>query len=374
MSKTSEATVFPLQCATLDPLCYAPAKLMIVDILNMKPLLGSRSLFMYKTHPINYVDVFGFVTSLKRKEDSLMCDIDDGTGKIRCFCQLKGPREFMPPERAAVSALSGPLQDRLLAGKIHSTISLGDFLNIRGQLKLSLRDNVVYVTTCKWNVLDGPESDDLWLEKLTEQINLYDQVYDKPFQMDENLRKSSKSFVTKQVRETLLRILKPVLNQFITDPTNMFEFYGYELLEMEEIKKCFASCFSGTRIAASVDYLSENEKKCISLTVVANLLHSYVVEGELIKKSSLKHESVTNFNQLDARYFVTVQCHKVIDAVKKIFQDLSSKQRSVGSSSILRHFDVSDFNFIRFSKHGDAIINTVLHLIKDNFNHGQSVS
>ena len=365
MSKTSETTTFPIQCATLDPLCHTPVRLMIVDILKLKPLLGSRSWFMYKTHPINNVDIIGFVTSLKRREDTLECGIDDGTGHIKCFCPLKCPPKLLPPDEKAVSSLSKSLQERLSINSVNTTISLGDFLNVCGQLKIGLWNDTMYVTNTKWVVLDQPNSDDLWLEKLNEQISLYEQVYDEPFLMDENLRKSSKSFVTKQVRETLLKTLKPIIGKYVADPSSVFEFYGYELFDVEEVKKCLATCFSGTPASGSVDYLNDTEKKYISSTCIVNLLHSYVVDGQLIKKSSLRHESVTNFSQLDARYFVTVRCNKVIDAVRQIASDLASKKVAVDSYSVLRRFDVSDFDFMRFSKHGEAIVDRILNLIGD---------
>ena len=349
----------PAPCVTLDPLHSTPVKLKISDIVELQSLLGTRSLFLYKNHSVTAVDVIGFVTSLKVKYDSFDCNIDDGTGSIQCYCSFDSDLQTKNP--SASRTKSKFLQRRLQ--RRPRTISLGDFLQVRGNVKLNAWKNNKYISNCSWKALDQPNADEVWLEFLREQAVLYKEVYDRPFSVNVNLKKAAKSFATREMRRNCYSVFEPFVYKLIKTPGDLSEFFGYEVLELKDIKQSIPNCFSTE--SNGVDFTNQ-EKNVITFTVVADLLHKYVVSGDLIKKKCLSQEAVTNIDQINARYYLTALCEPVLKKVRDITKKLIEDHKPADVYNILSSFDEPNFCFLRNSKYGAAVITAALRSIDFN--------
>ena len=356
----------PIQCATMDPLYNTPARLMVGDIIKMKPFLGSHSLFLYKNHPINSVDIFGLVTSLKRKEDSWVCNIDDGSGCIQCFCPVKRSQKSFS-NHSGFKSLSNSLQKRLTETNKVSAIALGDFIRAIGYIKLGLWNKIVYITNCRWEVLRYHNMDEVWLQMFQEQVKLYEEVYDKPFVLTEEMLMSAKSFVSKDIRENLHKYLDPIITNFISDPENTSPFFGYELLELNDVKRVVSECMPQHQSIGQPELLSKNEQNTILSNTVVTLLHKHVASGVVMKKKRLFHEVVTNLDQLDARYYVTANCKSFLTLVQSAVVVLNKQESPVTGSAVLDLIESYDFNFLRHYKHGVVVVENALTALNVRF-------
>ena len=353
----------PIQCVTLDPLYNTPARLRIGDILKLKPILGSRSIFVFNTHPINSVHVLGLVTSLKRKEDSWAINLDDGTGSIQCYCPIKS---IASPELANFKSLSLSLQKRCRGLTQIKSMDLGDFLNVIGPVKVSSLSNKNYISHCSWSVLNFRNMDEIWLNSLKEQEKLYQEVYSKPFVISEQLIKSSKSFLEKKVREVITKHLESIIGNLINDSADSPMFLGYEILEMDEVNNLLRQCFVNSATEGNSELMSDREKKSVMFKAIAGVLHANVSNGILIRKKGLKYEAMTNMDQLDAQYYVTAYFKPFLKAVQNAVEKLDKENKAVHADAVLQVFDCPDFNFLRVSKHGFvAVLNALELLSKD---------
>ena len=358
----------PLQCVTLDPLHNTPARLMVGDILKLKPFLGSHSLFSYRNHPINAVDILGLVTSLKQKEDTWVCHVDDGTGSIQCFCSIKSPVNSSLSQ-LMMKNISVSLHRRLSGADSESSISLGNFIRVIGNIKLSLWSENIYISNCTWNILKHRNMDEMWLQSFREQIKLYQEVYDQPFSLNEETLRSAKTFLSKELRENLNKTLNPIVTRFIKDSENTSSFFGYEMLELDEVKLAVSTCFPSTDISENIKLLSKNEQNAIITNSVATLLHKHVANGVLMKKKCLSHEVVTHMDQMDARYFITANCKPFLTLVQNAVLNLVKQEKPVTGSSVLQSLESCDFNFVRYCKHGMVVVENALKSLNIDFYH-----
>ena len=367
MTADSSVPSMTFQCVSADPLFNAPVKLLIHDVLHgLTPIAANKTMFLYKTHPVNQAEVVGVVTSLKHKGDVLQCSLDDGTGSIECFCPFHERPEV---DDALLLLVSERTRERLRPQC--RAMKLGDVLRVSGWIKQGLWSNRMYLSNCKWSSLRKPNDDELWLKHFQEVAELRDNVYSKPFCLNEKLQDASKSLLLHEIYTNLCKTFQPVVEDIVcTSKYNHDNFFGFELLELADIQKIVQSVLTEPRAngpTLHTSVLTNQDKKHVAANALASVLHVHVAEGRLLKQKSLAHQAVTNNDQIDSRYFVTTKCRPILQGV----QAAMAKNEADGKSSfsawaVLKDLDAAEFSFFKSSKHAVNVVKTAMENIKRN--------
>ncbi|XP_076821084.1 CST complex subunit STN1-like [Clavelina lepadiformis] len=355
-----------------DFLCTDPGKLLICDILKLKPFPFSKNLFLYNSHLVKNIEVLGVVTSIKHKEDTVLCAVDDGTGSMQCYCDIprsslaQRPGQSCSEKAGNIDIFNSAPEDLLkpFEGGLQRSIVLGDFVVVHGFVKRGLWNDSIYLSNGTWAVKDSRGLDDVWEKRLQHQMKLYKEVYDKPLKLDEHQRTLAKTFAVDLASRELKKDLEVKLKDLIqTSLIAPHEFFGYELMEVQEIQASIDFCFKEKSSEGKErDWYQVNkaEKKSLIYQALASLLHRYVASGHLIRKKCLEHEAVVKMDQLDSRYYITIRCKQFLNAVRDAIAYVRRRKLSVDPHFVMQAFDEPSFNFIKKSKYGMTVLTVAM--------------
>ena len=181
---------FPISYAPLDPLFGTYARFFIRTIHGFKVVTGTKRIFLHpKGHPINKVEIFGFVTNKIDKQNSLKLSVDDGTGSIICFVNKpiksfgsqKTVAEFTEAMVKSDFARNSTLLDsKLICRDPGYNMKTGDFILVRADLLSSNWNPLPQIIARQVEVVEEPILEK-WSKWINETITLNEEVYSRVF-------------------------------------------------------------------------------------------------------------------------------------------------------------------------------------------------
>ncbi|XP_066284207.1 CST complex subunit STN1-like [Branchiostoma lanceolatum] len=213
----------------LDPLHRAFVKMFIRDVLEMDNYPGHPALnvYAYKNHPISRVDLLGWVVRVEEREKLFNYAIDDGTGVIGCTCWkprvqsttgkgLIDDNDYSTTgastsansaEQEFVEFLASKMQEiKKCVRQLRQPVKLGDLLHVRGRIK-SYRGRREVGAAYFHLVVDPTCSTEI--RRTMEQLQLYQDFYDVPFQLPrcQEGGDSSEAGVVKSLQDAIANFL-----------------------------------------------------------------------------------------------------------------------------------------------------------------------
>ena len=323
--------------STLDPLCYSQVLIYIKDLLSASNV--NDNIYQLMSRYISKVKIFGFVVKLQYRHDSIDCFIDDGTAEVRCF--LKNTIDL-----DAISQCSAAVNSNLVSRYQHtSSIELGSFIILSGIIKTD-RCSKNYVSSSQWEKCDEFKFQSLWHTLVKRRINLYKEVYTKSINLETLVDKAKVSIVLQKLYHMSLEKFKSVFNELIKK-TNFTEFYGYELFDTSEIKQAVSEC----KQKLMSDFKHPKENKVFSSALCCVLFWNSC-EGFLIRDRSKISSKVTKHDQLNSRYFVTLN----YKPLKQFLSTYLSEHENYPSIKKLELILSKKFTFFVNNKHSSSAL------------------
>ncbi|XP_061492066.1 CST complex subunit STN1 [Rhineura floridana] len=228
----------------LDPIFSAFARLYIKDIQEMKESKQIPGIFFYNRHPIRQVDILGTVVLTKERDAFHTYGVDDGTGVISCTCwknplaEQKSFSEFESHPRTS-SDLHLVEQIRKLQVAIcqKTRLEIGDIIRVRGCIRIYRQQREIKASM--YYKVDDPMCE-VQISRMLELPRLYRDIYDKPFQFQEEAQSQgaagtldSITVLSKSIRDFLLK-------------NKIQSFYQQELETVEPLVSMIKEDGSGT--------------------------------------------------------------------------------------------------------------------------------
>nr|XP_033797157.1 CST complex subunit STN1 [Geotrypetes seraphini]XP_033797159.1 CST complex subunit STN1 [Geotrypetes seraphini]XP_033797160.1 CST complex subunit STN1 [Geotrypetes seraphini] len=219
----------------LDPSFLAFAKMYIKDILEMEESRQVPSMFMYKGHPIKQVDILGTVVYKKERENFYNYGVDDSTAVVNCICWKEMDEMEKPPSRA--TSYQNTVGRLTLVEKLKKLkelecqsvrMEIGDVIRVRGYIRVFREQREVVAST--YYKVDDPVCD-IQISRMLELPYIYRTIYDRPFQVPEQLKLESQE-TNSLTFSSLVRQLSEKVKGFLMED-RVENFYQRELETME---------------------------------------------------------------------------------------------------------------------------------------------
>ncbi|XP_033005630.1 CST complex subunit STN1 [Lacerta agilis] len=283
----------------LDPIFSAFARLYIKDLQEMRESKQVPGIFFYNRHPIRQVDILGTVVLIKERDALYIYGVDDGTGVISCTCwknplaQQKSLSDFRPhPSTSSGLDLVEQIRKLQVAICQKTKLEIGDTIRVRGCIQIFRQQREIKASM--YYKVDDPMCEVL-ISRMLELPRLYREIYDQPFQLQEEAQSQGAAYMLGSITELSKKIRDFLLKNKIQS------FYQQELETVEALVSLVKE--DGPRTAEQTDSKPGPCSKLIrdSFTEAIKVLQK---EGVLFQKSK---------NPKDM-YFVTEQdkeLHKV---------------------------------------------------------------
>ena len=323
--------------STLDPLCYSQVLIYIKDLLSASKV--NNSVYQLMTRYISKVKIFGFVVKLQHRHDSIECCIDDGTAEVKCFLQNTLDLD-------AINQVTAELKpDLVYRHQQHLNVELGNFVVLSGIIKTD-RSDVNYVSSSQWEKSDGLKFQSLWHTLIKRRIDLYKRIYTKSINLETLVDKAKVSIMLQKLYHLSLEKFKSVINELIKN-SNFTEFCGYELFETSEMKQAISEC----KQKLMMDFKHPKENKVFTCALCCVLFWN-VCEGFLIRDKNKISSKVTKHDQLNSRYFVTLN----YKPLKNFLSTYLSKHKDHPSVEKMKLILSKKFSFFVNYKHSSSVL------------------
>ncbi|XP_022108855.1 CST complex subunit STN1-like isoform X2 [Acanthaster planci] len=246
--------------------------------------------FAYQNHPINRVDVIGWLVRVEERPSMFYYGVDDGTGVINCCC-WKSKNNGEP--RSMLNGEGTSLSDIVLS-KVYkydtqeSCLELGDVIHVRGRLKCYR--NRLEVSASYYRKIDDPCCR-IEIHRMEELPNIYENVYDLPFVLPshvmQELKVQNEEERTGLTREAQLidRLQNYLQNHLADRHTGIKNFHLNELETLDDVM-AIASC-------QCLEYKNEGGSGSAPIKQIRNIIKQAVLRLEregTVYRSGMIHD------------------------------------------------------------------------------------
>uniref|UniRef100_A0A670I251 CST complex subunit STN1 n=1 Tax=Podarcis muralis TaxID=64176 RepID=A0A670I251_PODMU len=217
----------------LDPIFSAFARLYIKDVQEMKESKQVPGIFFYNRHPVRQVDILGTVVLIKERDACYTYGVDDSTGVISCTCwknplaQQKSLSDFRPhPSTSSGLDLAEQIRKLEVAVCQKTRLEIGDTIRVRGCIQIFRQQREIKASM--YYKVDDPMCEVL-ISRMLELPHLYRDIYDQPFQLQEEAQSQGAVYMLGSITELSKKIRDFLLKNKIQS------FYQQELETVEAL-------------------------------------------------------------------------------------------------------------------------------------------
>ncbi|XP_028586194.2 CST complex subunit STN1 isoform X2 [Podarcis muralis] len=259
----------------LDPIFSAFARLYIKDVQEMKESKQVPGIFFYNRHPVRQVDILGTVVLIKERD----------------ACYTYG--DFRPhPSTSSGLDLAEQIRKLEVAVCQKTRLEIGDTIRVRGCIQIFRQQREIKASM--YYKVDDPMCEVL-ISRMLELPHLYRDIYDQPFQLQEEAQSQGAVYMLGSITELSKKIRDFLLKNKIQS------FYQQELETVEALVSLVKE--DGPRTAEQTD---SKDGPCSKL-----IRDSFTEAIKVLQKKGVLFQKSKNPQDM---YFVTEQdkeLHKV---------------------------------------------------------------
>ncbi|XP_060130704.1 CST complex subunit STN1 isoform X2 [Zootoca vivipara] len=266
----------------LDPIFSAFARLYIKDLQEMKESKQVPGIFFYNRHPIRQVDILGTVVLIKER------DVFYTYGDFRSHPSTSSDLDLVEQIRKLQEAICQKTR-----------LKIGDTIRVRGCIQIFRQQREIKASM--YYKVDDPMCEVL-ISRMLELPRLYRDIYDQPFQLQEEAQSQDAAYMLGSITELSKKIRDFLLKNKIQS------FYQQELETVEALVSLVKE--DEPRTAEQTDSKAGPSSKLIrdSFTEAIKVLQN---KGVLFQKSK---------NPKDM-YFVTEQDKELHKVTLEVLRD-----------------------------------------------------